>query len=157
MDLQALCQRTGISKRRLRYCLDHNLVPGLVNVARDERGRPRRFAEDVGFAIVCAAVLLDLGLPHGRIRAFMEGMLQIKWKDSQDLVLLAVLERPFAAFAELGDGINVRIVVADPDNRSPWVAPGNPAPLAADYEPSVVVRLNIGKIRDQVFGSAKRP
>src|SRR5262245_52839072 len=74
VDLQTLHERTGIGKRKLRYCLDHKLIPELsIELADDEAGRPRRFADDVGFGIVCAARLLDLGLPHETIRLFLAG------------------------------------------------------------------------------------
>ncbi len=75
MDLQQLHERTGISNRKLRYCLDHALVPG-VSIGQDEVGRPRKFHEDVGFGIVCAAKLLELGLPHETIRLFLRGFVR---------------------------------------------------------------------------------
>jgi hypothetical protein len=65
-------------------------------------------------------------------------------------VLVAVLERPAAALAHLGDGLNVRIVVDEYGYDSGWVMPGNPAALVADYKPVVVITLDIGQIRDQL-------
>ncbi len=52
MDLQQLAARTRIPIRRLRHCLDEGLVPGLkFQISEDEVGRPRKFNEDVGFAL----------------------------------------------------------------------------------------------------------
>ena len=154
MDLQQLHERTGIDRRKLRYCLDHDLVPELyIEGTPNEAGRPRRFAEDVGFALVCAAELLGLGLPHDRIRGFLRGLLSIKLrgKGPEKLALGAVLERPCPATAHLGDGVNVRIVVEEYDYDSGWVVPGNPAKLDKSYQPAVIVTLDVGQIRERVF------
>lgn len=63
MDLQELAQRTALPLRKLRYVVDHDLVPELhYKLAHDEAGRPRRFASDVGFAIACVTSLLEGGL-----------------------------------------------------------------------------------------------
>ncbi|MCC7418711.1 MAG: hypothetical protein IT428_00380 [Planctomycetaceae bacterium] len=70
MDISQLHAATGISRRKLRYVLDHRLVPGLdIEIVPDEVGRPRKFAVDVGLAIVSAATLLELGLSHEMIRS----------------------------------------------------------------------------------------
>lgn len=158
MDLQELHDRTGISKRKLRYCLDHQLVPGLnIEIAASEVGRPRKFHDDVGFGLVCAARLQELGLPHATIRRFLGGLLQIsldtKKRPSKPAVV-AVLERRLAATAQLGDGVNVRLIIGDPQWDSGWIAPGNPAKLAADYQPTVRVSLDIGRILREILGDS---
>ena len=160
MDLQQLHERTGIELRKLRYCLDHDLIPGLyIKLSPNEVGRPRMFAEDVGFGIVCAAELLKLGLPHEKMRGFLGGLLSIRIGGSgpEKPAMVAVLERSVPAIAYLGDGINVRIVVKEYDYDSWWVAPGNPARLSPDYNPIVVVCLDIGQIRDLVYAQRAGP
>ena len=157
MDLQTLHERTGISKRKLRYCLDHRLVPGLnIELAADEAGRPRKFADDVGFGIVCAAKLQDSGLPHETIRRFLAGMMEIELPGpgTPKLALVAILENGLPISGHLGDGMNVRLVADDPSYDSGWRVPGNPAKISADYCPTVEVVLNLKKIRDEVFGSS---
>ena len=152
MDLQELHERTSISRRKLRYCLDHALVPG-ISIGKDEVGRPRKFPADVGFGIVCAAKLLELGLPHETIRLFLRGLLEVRYqKPPHELVLATILGRELPARAELGDGVNVRMVVEEPKVDFGWRAPGNPAPLSPTYEPLVLVTLNLGKIYQQILG-----
>jgi hypothetical protein len=154
MDLQQLHECSGIELRKLRYCLDHKLIPGLhIKSTRGEAGQPRKFADDVGFGIVCAAQLLELGLPHARIRGFLEGLLRIRIRGQgpEKLVLVAVLEQRTPAIAQLGDGVNVRIIVEEHDYDTGWIPPNNSARLADDYRPIVIVALDIGQIRDQVF------
>lgn len=157
MDLQELHDRTGINLRRLRYCVDHKLVPDLhIDLTPGEAGRPRRFAEDVGFGIVCAAVLLDIGLPHERIRWLLRSLLEIKLsgKGPPKPTLVAVLERPAPAQAYISDDGRVRIVVAEYGYDSGWIVPGAGGVQAKPdkhYEPRGYVALNLGRIRDQVF------
>jgi len=154
MDLQQLHERTGIERRKLRYCLDHDLVPELyIKETPNEAGRPRKFAEDVGFGLTCAAELLALGLPHDRIRGFLGGLLSIRLdgKGGGKQALVAVLERRGSALAQLGDGVNVRITVEEYQYDSGWLIPGNPAKLDRSYRPTVIVTLDLGQIREKVF------
>lgn len=153
MDLQELHQRTGIPRRKLRYCLDHGLAPGLtIEIAADEAGRPRRFHWDVGFAIVCAARLLELGLPHERIRGFLSGVLTIEvvGKGPAKKAIVAILERRIAARAHLGDGQYVRVTAPDFHYDSGWLAPGTPSALPPQYRPVVELTLDLEAILRQV-------
>lgn len=151
MDIQQLHERTGINKRKLRYCLDHALVPG-VSIGKDEVGQPRKFHDDVGFGIVCAAKLLELGLRHETIQLFLRGMLEARFETPPNQSILAtILTQELAAKAELGDGLNVRVML-DGVKECQWHAPGNPAPLASSYQPLVVVTLDLGGIFRQVLG-----
>ena len=154
MDLQELRERSGIDLRKLRYCLDHDLIPGLyIELTPREAGRPRKFAPDVGFGIVCAAELLNLGLPHETIRGFLAGLLSIKLvgRGQPKPALLAVLERSAAATAYLGDSRFCRMVVDDYDFDSGWVAVSDTKRPNRNYKPKVTVVLDIGQIRDLVF------
>ena len=154
MDIQELSERSGFPVRRLRHCLDQELVPGLeVNIAFNEAGRPRRFADDVGFAICCAAKLVELGLDREVIRTFINGMATVTFSDGKKTVLQAFFERRATGCAHLGDQMNVRfqIEVAGTEYDSKWVHPGNPAPLAVEYRPETTVTLDIGRIGERIF------
>ncbi|MBW3596391.1 MAG: hypothetical protein KY475_03840 [Planctomycetes bacterium] len=158
MDLHELYERTGIPKRKLRYCLDHGLVPGLpIEIAGDEVGRPRKFNWDVGFGIVCAARLLQTGLPHQRIRAFLGGLLQIqmKGKGASARALPAILSSPAVtkAQAHLGDGRYVRLMASTTTVQmwdSGWQTLENSSEPPSEYRPTVEVILDIGLILQQV-------
>ena len=154
MDLQELHRRTGISSRRLRYCVDHKLVPELhIDLTPGEAGRPRRFHDDVGFGIVCAAVLLDIGLPHERIRWLLAGLLEIKVgkKGPRKPALVTILEQPVGARACLSDEGMIRIEVPEYDYDSGWIVPGSQAKRDNRHKPRGYVVLDLGRIRDQVF------
>lgn len=153
MDLHSLSQKTRFPVRKLRYCVDHGLVPGLkIELTTGEAGRPRKFNEDVGFGLTCAATLLDAGFNRSAVRRFLKALLSITLGsgESEKLALVAILERQFPAVAEFGDGMNVRVVVGDWD--SGWRCSENPAPLDKSYRPTTYIGLDLGQIRDRVYG-----
>lgn len=154
MDLQSLEKRTRINRRKLRYCIDHQLVPGSpISVAVDESGRARRFSEDTGFGIVCAACLLDLGLKHEMIRRFIRGLLQLEFPGPgyPQSVLVAAMEKNLEAFADFGDGVYVRIRSPEIKYDSGWLEIDT-RQVPEEYQPRIIVTLNLGLIREQVFG-----
>ncbi len=153
MDLSTLACRTRLERRRLRYVLDHELVPALkIKIVNDESGRPRNFADDVGVGIACAVTLLDLGLPHETIRQFLTALLDVKLKPTDShRALHTILKsplRPLDAYVDFGGDGCVRLNLAGYDTG--WLKPGKKSPRA-NFAPGVIVRLNIGQIRDQVF------
>jgi len=154
MDLKELHRRTGINVRKLRYCIDHELVPGLpIELTPGKAGRPRSFAEDVALGIVCAACLLDLHLRHDTIRAFLGGLVKIpvRGEGPPKSVFMSVLERTFPAQALLSEDGKIRIVVEGAEYDTGWLDLDRPARPVEDFEPRAFVTLDFGKIRDQVF------
>ena len=155
MDLQQLADRTGIPIRRLRHCLDQGLVPGLeINIADNLAGRPRKFAEDVGFAICCAAKLIETGIDRSTVRTFMKGLATVTFPGSRELLILAFFARRAAGIAQLGDNLNMRVEITAHGEvvDTGWIHPGNPAPLSQEYRPMMAISLDIGQIGCQVFG-----
>jgi hypothetical protein len=162
MDIAELSERTGINVRKLRYCLDHDLIPGLPRQIHDVAvGRARRFAEDAGLGIVCASLLQELGLPHPKIRLFLQSLLNTTMKGGAS-VLAAVLEHGWPAEASLGDGDLFRVVVwASMDDKkmgkdslhdSRWRGPDN---KIYKEDPRVRIVLDIGAIWRQVYTSGR--
>lgn len=152
MDLTELADRSGVDRRKLRYVLDHDLVPELHIVIHDkEWGRPRYFAEDVGFGIVCAARLLEAGFRHDTIKGFLRALIEIKFKPGDPLPALAyVLQRQeLPSYADFGDELAIRLRVGGHDFG--WVTAVKKAKPIEFFDPVVTITLNIGFIRDQVF------
>jgi len=164
MDLQELSERSGINRRKLRYVLDNNLVPGLkIEIADSEIGRPRKFNWDVGFVIVCAAHLLVAGLSHDSIRLFLKGLVGLTI--GKRSLLKCLFERhsdlsgsgPVQSYARWGDGVNMRVTFEALNFDTKWQVPSNPARLDSNYEPMVEIVLNLGQILDQVAPSNQNP
>lgn len=150
MDLAELSQRSQLERRKLRYVLDHKLVPELhIEIKDEEHGRPRHFAEDVGFGIVCAARLQEAGVLHDSIRGFLRALLELKF-DTQDSqpALAYVMRHNLSSYADWGDDAYARLRVDD--WNSGWRKAGSRKP---DHkaDPVLIFTLNVGRIRDQVF------
>lgn len=159
LDLRELSERTRIETRKLRYCLDHGLlIEPEIEFAERERGQPRRFGEDVAFDLVCAAWLVDLGLPHPRIRMFLALMGRVPLgrdrliggpRPSRSIVRRAVdeiRERRLPGRARLGDGAMIRVeVCGDAPFDSGWVTPYGHS-VDANWTPNVEVTLDLGRV-----------
>lgn len=151
MDLQTLIQRTGLPSRMARYVADHDLVgTGRIRAAENEVGRPRRFADDVGVGIALGAHLLKGGVKRQTVERLMMVLPRIRFSGKGPSVLQSVLSSHSQAIVEIGDGRYVRFSLEEWESGwkpldSSWKAPAN-------YEPHVVIRVDIGRIRDQVLG-----
>jgi hypothetical protein len=153
MDLQELAERTKIPVRRLRHCVDEKLVPGLeIESGTNEVGRRRRFNEDVGFGLCCAATLVDAGIHRSLVRVFVGGLTKVKFPGTSKPVLVRFFELQAEGFAELGDSVNIRIIVAAPSKHDTgWVHPDTGAPFHKSYKPLTTIGLNLGAIGKKVF------
>jgi hypothetical protein len=154
MNLQELSTRTNIPIRRLRHCLDEGLIPGLdLESGAYEIGRRRRFHETVGFALCCAATLVEGGIDRSTVRVFLGGIAKLKHPKTNDLLLTTILNRHAQAVAELGDNCNIRVRVPKPlAYDSGWIQPDTGAQLHASYQPRFTIGLNLGQVGAAVFG-----
>lgn len=154
MDLQTLEKRTGLPSRKLRYIVDHDIVPGLdLHQDVHAQGRPRRFADDMGVAIAAAATLLEIGLSRDAIRFVLRGLARIHWDfDRRKRVIVAdLLNKQIPAIIQIGDGTYLRILSGSYD--SGWIQP-EPLDLCPDdYSPIAFVEFDLGRIRDKVLPS----
>lgn len=172
MDIKELAEITGIARRRLRYVLDHELVPRLyLSFVQDAAGRPRRFYPDVGFVIVCAARLLDFRLAHQQIRDFLSGLLELPYsnKPSADplsphanesciAVMLRQQELSALAYFDEDSWVKVSFEHGGGKHGTRWYSSVTKDFRPANYKPFVFIALDIARIRDQVFrlNSAQR-
>ena len=155
MDLQELAERTNIPIRRLRHCVDEDLVPGLkVSVSEKEVGRRRKFHSDVGLLICCAARLVEAGIDRTTVRIFLSGLLKVRFTEENKSAFITLYQEQATGIAQLGDKLNMRIQlkVAGTGLDTGWVHPGNPARLAEEYRPITSICLDIGQIGTQVCG-----
>jgi hypothetical protein len=165
MELQTIAQRTQLPIRKLRYVLDHHMLPWL-QVKIDERsvGQPRYFTDFEAFAVACAATLLVTGLKRETAVHFMERLLKVQWdvprqarrplnqggtiSEIDRLCLLWAYTHNKPAVAMLGDGSHIRVKSDTRDTgwRLNWPRSENPD----KYEPMGFVNLNLGRLRDQL-------
>lgn len=163
MELQELAGRTGLPVRKLRYVLDHDLVPGLkYKLASEEVGRPRQFSTDAAFGIACVGALLGGGMQRAAAASFMSAMLDFRyrlkkgdiWQGSQ--ILSRFLSHGTEGRARVGDGVHLELDLKISEERlhTGWREPRTGAALAEDYAPRVVVELDLGRLRHEITAAA---
>lgn len=157
MDLNELAARTGLPVRKLRYVLDHQILPGLQGVASGH-GVPRTFTPFEGFAIALAAYLLDAGVTRKLITAALGTV--CRPTGSTQTPLDVPLFRAYTTGAgsiETGDGLYVRL-------RAPkrpgvgnavdtgWLPLESAENVTDDYTPVVRVTVELGTFAQAVQG-----
>src|SRR3954451_20043785 len=75
MDLLTIAELTGLPIRRLRYTLDHRVLPGADRASRGPR-LTRTFTDFEAFGIACAAALLQSGARRPLVEQCMVELLR---------------------------------------------------------------------------------
>jgi|GEM_PF-4487619 len=129
------------------------MLPGMRIKTNPERvGHPRSFTDTEGFGIACAAALLECGLKREAVIEFVDSLCGYIWKKGPKgrppiTALQSAFHSQREAIAMLGDGLNVRFQIDERDTD--WLQPGTFAQLK-DFQPRGEVRLNLGRIRDDL-------
>jgi len=150
MELAELAARTGLAARKLRYVLDHRLLPGQRGDGPGH-GVPRSVTPFEGFAVAVAAHLLDAGLTRRLVTA---GLAVLADAARGKPVRSAPL---FAAFTsgggrlEFGDGQGVRLSVPGRPGvqvavDTGWRAMTPTERLPDGYSPVVRVTFDLGEL-----------
>jgi hypothetical protein len=164
MDIQTIAGRAQLPARKVRYVLDQRVLPGLRGrVQKHLAGRPRVFTAMEGYCIACAALLLEGGVRRKTVVEVMGRLANMPWpvgpaKAERLTSGQRAAARPRTAIEALyywagepaavsiGDGVNLRLQLGAVDTG--WIEPRTLAPLSEDYQPRVLVRLNLGRLRD---------
>jgi hypothetical protein len=150
MTLADLAKRTSLSTRQLRYVLDHALLPA-GRIESRGRGAVRVFTDFEAFAIACAAVMLQAGLRQVVVRDCIA--LLCRYEDNglreiNKVPLYRAFEPKRTATLEVGDGVNVRVLVSGslPDHKfdTTWRQIATGAVLGDGYSPLIVISINLG-------------
>lgn len=165
-DLRRIATLTGLPLRKLRYVVDHELLPGMkFQIAANETGRPRRFGPDVAFGIACIATLLEGGLQSAAAYRFFDAILHlsIPWGSRQEAwhgaeILSTFIDRGKSGQALLGDGRNVRLNLQMRDGQidTDWHLTHKVDPhrtthtsrRSDGYSPRTLVALDLGRLRE---------
>ena len=157
MDLQTIAELTRLPIRKIRYVVDHGLLPGRrVEGQPDLVGRARILTDLEGFAVACAAILLESGVKKETVVEFMAGLSMFpmgripRGKRSIYAIEKAFEQRDTAAEAFLADGMNLRFKFGRDDTG--WVQPGTYARLSHGYQPRMVISIDLASLRDAFLG-----
>jgi hypothetical protein len=155
MTLADISERTGISTRRLRYVLEHGVLPG-GKLASEGRGNERRFTEFEAYGIACAALLLEAGLRRRTVQRCLAAMCPAG-RDLSNNWLYQGFYATGETLLEVGDNVNVRMqsqsILRQGKFDTGWLQLCTGARLQGDYQPLVTIRLDIGKLRPKLRGA----
>jgi hypothetical protein len=154
MDVAELSARTGLLARKLRYVLDHRLLPG-QRTATTGHGVPRTFTRFEGFALAVAAALLDAGLTRKVVAAALAIACDPVDGAAPDSAPLSAAFAAGGGRLEVGDGRHVRLTAP----RRPgvqgavdtgWRAGGRAIQVRANYTPVVRVAMDLAELAQAV-------
>jgi hypothetical protein len=142
MDLDRISKSTSLPIRRLRYVLEHRVLPGAERRSKGHRVT-RHFSEFEAFGITCAAAMFEAGLRRPVVALLMSAL-------TRRTAAGVPLQRAFEGRAdvlEIADGVNMRLVEgrAEPD----WVQVATGTALRK-YAPMTTLRLDVGRFRRAV-------
>jgi hypothetical protein len=148
--LDEIAQTSGLPVRKLRYVLDHRLLPGAQHASLG-RGVSRSFTPFESFAIVVAALMLEAGLRRSLICDCLAVLSRNPTRNVQHVPLYRAFAHGQPARLEIGDWKFVRLNVA-PHPLSPaldtgWLALTDDPSPDHSYSPLVCVVLDVGRIR----------
>src|SRR3954451_4631062 len=141
-DLAEIAGRSGIAARKLRYVLDHALLPG-GQLASRGRGAVRSFTPFEAFGLATAALMLEAGLKRALVRDCLAVLCRAPGRDGGDVPLYRAFAADRSARLEVGDWEFVRL---SGSGRSPgksfdtgWLPLAEGAVPAGAYTPLVMV------------------
>ena len=152
-DLAEIAGFHGLAPRKLRYVLDHGLLPG-GEVASRGRGAARRFTGFEAFGLATAALMLEAGLRRALVRDCLAALCPIDAGDVRRMPLYRAYEARGAARLEVGDWAYARLVIAGVGPRpaidTGWLPLAGATPAAEAYSPLVTMALDVAQVRGRV-------
>lgn len=155
MDVAELAARTDVPVRRLRYAIDHRVLPGMRH-ASPGHGVPRTFTEFEGFALALAALLLASGLTRKLVIALLSVTTRPVGpaRARTDVPLHQVFLRALGTL-EVGDGRQVRVTAARRPGFGPaldtgWLSLAASRDAPGDALPRVRVVVELGELARSV-------
>lgn len=149
-DLAAIARSSDVPVRKLRYVLDHSLLPGARHASLG-RGTARSFTPFEAFAIVLAALMLEAGLRRALVRDCLAALARNPGRGIGQVPLYRAFAHGEPARLEIADWKFVRLTVADhprwPALDTGWVALDDGRPPDEGFAPLLCVTLDVGRIR----------
>ena len=154
--LQQIAEATGLNPERVRYVIDQRILPGErkgAYIGSHGRGKARTYTAFVAFGIACAAAMIGAGLRRKTVRKCFDHICSYTSHNMHDMPLYQAFQKRELAVLEIGDHVNVRIIGSE-DYRTRKLSFGwrqiETGAALNDYEPLVVVGINVAKIRSSI-------
>jgi hypothetical protein len=151
LDLAEIAESSRMAPRKLRYVLDHGLLPA-GKIASRGRGAIRRFTGFEAFGLATAALMLEAGLRRALVRDCLAALCRAPGRDVRLVPLYCAYAARGAARLEVGDWAYARLVVAGAEAAATdtgWL-PLAGAAAPAEYTPLVTLTLDVAQVRGRV-------
>jgi DNA-binding transcriptional MerR regulator len=156
MDIAEIAHRAGLPPRRLRYVLEHNMLPMLSRIGQG-KGVTRDYDARQSFVLALAALLFEAGLRRELVQEFLDHLNSAvtgKKSPGYGKLLDAVFGDVAVSHVEIADDSNLRLVRKKLKRASEgggrWVQITTGAGIETTYEPLVVVRVAVGLLRERL-------
>ncbi|WP_254510297.1 hypothetical protein [Anatilimnocola floriformis] len=154
-NLLIINERTQADLRKLRYCIEHRLVPETIEsrVVDDARGQPREFDLLTSTLLVAVVRLIEAGVKRDHVAWIMNHI------RSNPGPRKSKLHTSLAADATIhgkggkvltGDGSHMRWIIGDYD--SGWMKFKSKAVPASEFQPLIEISIDLGRICKQILG-----
>ena len=157
MDLRELAKKTNCSFRRLRYLVEHRIVPE-PTVSFHGRGsvRPRVFSEATGVLIACGAILLDAGIKREIVQRVIEvlPMIAVKTVSRKQIALWEdLMADDVKVITVIADGRLIRLDTDYSIDKTGWIDLTSLKQVKLAETPIVTLHIDIGQVRDQIVST----
>lgn len=157
MDLIQLSQITGLPLRRVRYVLEHRVLPDTAKASRGRRV-PRSFSGFEAFGIAIAAVMMVAGLKRSLVAECLETLTTrpLLPKSAEECALLRAYGTSGQTVIDVGDGVNIRVHASGgyrPFDTN-WRQATTGAPVDRNYAPLVMIRIDVDRLRQPIRRAA---
>jgi hypothetical protein len=154
IDLTQVAEAVGLPIRRVRYVLEHRVLPGAEKASRGHRVT-RTFTGLEGLGIALAAVMLESGLRRQTVSALVRAMLKgTKGTLKPGVPLIRIYNTTGSLSLEIADGANYRVIGRSARGLPSWVQLSTGAALKPGYEPLAVIHVDAGRVRDAIRRAA---
>jgi hypothetical protein len=159
LDVTQISIATDLAPRRVRYVLDHRVLPGLEHTSKGHRVT-RAFTPFEAFGIALAALLLEAGLRRAvvadALRALVAATPARAFPGGRSPLLYAFTGGGNSRL-EVGDGANVRLTTRSPGapHDTGWVRIATGHRVGEAYAPLVALAVDTGRLANRIraFGA----
>src|SRR5579859_3878412 len=112
MDIATIAARTGVPPRRLRYVLEHVMLPGISRTGEGP-GVTRDFVASQAFAVALTALLFEAGLGQKSVKRCVDRFSARhtdKWGNAHQALFKRLFRDETISHLEIADAKNTRVI-----------------------------------------------
>ena len=154
MDLKALAKTTKLPLRKLRYVVDHEIIPATHECIDGMGGQSRQFGDDNAFLIAVAGSLLEYGCRRDLVSDLMLAIARQSRKGfGKSLEKPRTQKKDAKVFGtvQIANGQYIRFSTTDPPWTSGWMRRNSNRMVDLDKPAMVVIEIDLNEIAALVY------